>query len=324
MGSLEVSFIIPAYNSEKTIIRCINSIQDIKFPHEIIVVDDGSTDNTKNIIKKISLQKNNLNYIHTDNSGVSSARNVGLESAKGKYVVFLDSDDELISKTYNYMLQMVKDCNLDWIKGNYYINKITSQKEKKMLLEYYGENIVKGLVNFDIGYVWGKVYVKRILDLNHISFDEKMSFGEDLEFNLRYSRYVNNIGIASAYCNIYYMDRSSLSRKYLPDYLEVMEKIKREFLILSGYHPEFKDKYEEKFNPLELITIDGFIRNCFRNEGLRFFQKYETIKKLMSSLDIDRNMIPIGFKFKILYFLLKTRNSFFISVFYYFLNMVKG
>ena len=89
-----ISIIIPIYNAEKYIERCINSLKNQTYKNiEIICINDGSTDNSLNILKRIAITDNRITIIEQENKGVSVARNKGIESAKGKYIMFLDADD---------------------------------------------------------------------------------------------------------------------------------------------------------------------------------------------------------------------------------------
>ena len=98
---MKYSIIIPVYNSEKTIKRSIESIASQKRTDvEIIIINDGSTDMSESIYNKMQNKYNNITYIYKENGGVSSARNLGLSVAKGKYVMFIDSDDYVDSKCF--------------------------------------------------------------------------------------------------------------------------------------------------------------------------------------------------------------------------------
>ena len=100
----KISFIIPIYNSEKYIEKCIRSIIDQKYKEiEIICINDGSTDNSEVIIKKIQKNDSRIILISKPNGGVSSSRNIGIENASGDYVMFIDSDDYL-ENSYLYNL----------------------------------------------------------------------------------------------------------------------------------------------------------------------------------------------------------------------------
>ena len=102
----KITFIIPAYNAERYIPECLDSIiknrcDDI----EVLVIDDGSTDNSKDVIKEYVRKDNRIQYIYQNNSGVSAARNMGLDNAKGRYIMFLDADDFVDNKVFDELLE---------------------------------------------------------------------------------------------------------------------------------------------------------------------------------------------------------------------------
>lgn len=107
---MNLSIIIPVYNGSKFIENCLNSVYNQKLGKdlfEVIVINDGSTDNTKNVVLTYGEGLDNLKLINKDNGGVSSARNLGIDSANGEFVLFLDADDELVEgsliKVYEYL-----------------------------------------------------------------------------------------------------------------------------------------------------------------------------------------------------------------------------
>ena len=110
---VKVSIIIPCYNCEKTIERCINSIQNQSFTDfEALLIDDGSTDNTPQIIKKTIINDNRFQYHHQKNEGVSSARNHGLKKIKGEYISFIDSDDYIEKEFIQQLLKAIQKNNV--------------------------------------------------------------------------------------------------------------------------------------------------------------------------------------------------------------------
>jgi glycosyltransferase involved in cell wall biosynthesis len=121
---IELSFVIPAYNVEKFIGRCLNSIYSQSVDenrYEVIVVDDGSTDNTLNILKKLTERHKNLRVFSQENQGVSIARNRGLEMAVGKYVWFVDADDYIMPNAFVVLSVFASDNHLDVLFFRCYI-----------------------------------------------------------------------------------------------------------------------------------------------------------------------------------------------------------
>lgn len=109
---IKYSVIIPIYNSEKTVARCLDSLtvqnrEDV----QIIVVNDGSQDGSEEIILQLAAKNPSIKYIYQDNAGVSRARNTGLDAAQGTYITFVDSDD-YVTEDYFSVLDRAEDCDL--------------------------------------------------------------------------------------------------------------------------------------------------------------------------------------------------------------------
>ena len=114
MSKSKVSVIVPIYNSEQYLPICIESIQRQTYMNlEIILVDDGSTDNSLNICKEYALQDHRIKVIHQENSGVSAARNVGIDLSEGEYVTFVDSDDELLENGISLLVNDIEQFGAD-------------------------------------------------------------------------------------------------------------------------------------------------------------------------------------------------------------------
>jgi glycosyltransferase involved in cell wall biosynthesis len=116
MSTIELSFIIPAYNCEKYIENCINSLLNQDIPtdrYELIIVNDGSTDNTASILKRISNDRKNILLINQNNKGRHEARNIGASVAKGRYIWFIDNDDEISANCLTSVLQIANNNSLD-------------------------------------------------------------------------------------------------------------------------------------------------------------------------------------------------------------------
>lgn len=142
MEKANISVIIPCYNAEKTIINCLNSLAKQTFTDfEIILVDDGSTDQTKNLINNYFLKTQmNVKYVYQPNKGVSDARNKGLTLSNGKYIVFLDSDDVYYEDFLSTLFKTIEEKNVDTVFCYWEI--IKSQDIKKNKKVKYSESIL--------------------------------------------------------------------------------------------------------------------------------------------------------------------------------------
>lgn len=190
----KISIIIPVYNVEdyieRTLISLVNQPNDNL---EIIIVNDGSTDNTQKIVKNI-LQSSNKDYIiiNQKNRGVSAARNAGIEKSTGKYLYFLDGDDFVGNNFFENKIRKIEEDNLDALFCGY---DIVNEKDK--IISFYEDNyshvkklisgkkavykILRNKINVRIGNI---IFKKNIITNNDIRFSESINYGEDQEFNM--------------------------------------------------------------------------------------------------------------------------------------------
>ena len=180
-----VSVIIPVYNVEKYLERCITSVlnQKSNFPYEIILVDDGSTDSSGRICD--SYHKSCV-IIHKKNEGVSSARNEGIKRAKGKYVYFCDSDDYIEEDTLSYLVDLIETPTCVLAICGFYVNEELRDYGLKgnidVLSTKKGAKTISGNPYFTGGYLWNKLFKKDIIEKNSLLFDERFAIYEDLLF----------------------------------------------------------------------------------------------------------------------------------------------
>lgn len=195
------TIIIPAYNVERYIKRCIFSIishENLNFSYEIIVTDDGSTDQTSSILNKLKYDIPVLSIIRTRNKGVSHARNIALKSAKGQYIIFLDADDYFLTNWPRILYNTVKFHDEDFILFDF-IKKYDNAMEKRV--SYPVENLVfewcqKAFIFSDyMNPCWSRIYKKSIIKKYQIVFDESMISGEDFSFSLSYIQHCHTAAI---------------------------------------------------------------------------------------------------------------------------------
>ncbi len=215
---LQLSIIIPAFNTEKTIENCLKSIFDAPtkatFSYEVIVIDDGSTDNTQKIIKTFQEQYQNLQYHYQKNSGVSSARNLGIQLAKGDYLCFVDADDEL---TNNWATIVQK--NLQKRKAVDFFIFSKNYNGEPLSTKNFIEEICGLKTNFRLSTPWSKLYKTTVIKNNNLAFNTKIINGEDLLFNLNYLRYAKNPTIITASIYIYNHQPTSATKQFNQNFI---------------------------------------------------------------------------------------------------------
>lgn len=231
---MNVSFIIPFYNAEKYLERCLQSLMAIKSANvEFLFIDDGSKDHGKAIILKYQKTDNRIKVYSQENQGVSVARNLGIQKAKGDWITFIDSDDTIEAKLYDKVMECLrKDIEL-FLVGYDKVdeNKIYSVKNKfSMDIHQYGrhdlQQIQYGIIdrdyklfrqyrkqNIDFASPWGKFYRRNIIMENQILFPNGIALGEDRIFNYIYYSNVTTC----LYCNdiMYHYYQNSNSTMHL-------------------------------------------------------------------------------------------------------------
>lgn len=205
MSSLKFSIIIPVYNAESTITKTINVLKDIITPgFEVLLIDDGSKDNTKKVIQTSISNDPRFILLSKKNEGPGLARNFGIEQAKGEYLLFFDADDFPAKEVLNDYLQIISvEPDLDLIISSFMFRTLDQGKtvdEKKYLVEehIYSSNDefltdMYQLMNKQLMYVvWNKCYRREIILKNAVRFKDYRSC-EDRIFNLDYYKYCSKV-----------------------------------------------------------------------------------------------------------------------------------
>ena len=180
----KISIVIPIYNVEKYLSNCIESITNQSFQnYEMILVNDGSKDSSLEICYKYKKNNNKIKIVNKENGGLSSARNAGIKIAKGKYIVFIDPDDEIDKNYFNTLYTIAEENNCDFVVGNYVIvpggQKVTSGYKYNTVLN--GKDFILSNKNIhtrnDLCFVWRNIYKLDIIKKNNIKFNEEVFIG---------------------------------------------------------------------------------------------------------------------------------------------------
>ncbi len=242
----KLSIIIPIHNSEKTILRCLNSVvkQTMK-DIEIICIDDNSKDNSSKIVEKLCAFDNRIRLVKNhQNIGASESRRRGVNESKSKYICFVDSDDEINIDYCKKMYEAIVNTNADLVECNYSINKngVIIHKSLERKKNYYRkddfvktvfcDNLIKGKESV---VMWNKIYKKELID-KAIKY-KGANVLEDYLFNLQYFPFVNLYVFIDESLYLYYIYSNSLSRTLDPlTYHELLriQRIKEKYLMDLG------------------------------------------------------------------------------------------
>jgi len=257
---MKISVIVPCYNVEKELERCVDSIlaQDIK-SMEIILIDDGATDNTPQICDRLQELYPKVKTIHQANGGLSDARNTGLDNAKGEYVAFVDSDDYLQSNIYKNVLKKMENHNAD--VGIFNVVRVFKDREEVQdSFNRYCHNsdeILESLfkykgINF---YAWNKIIKRSILEGIYY---EKGTMYEDIMFSFKMSNRADS-AIITDEVGYNYMDNddSIVNQKFNPkQYDNVNERMKL-YGAVKRINPSLENLALDKL-------VDGFLSTGFK------------------------------------------------------------
>jgi glycosyltransferase involved in cell wall biosynthesis len=279
---LKVSVIVPVYNAQNTILRCVDSIKKQSYSEiEIIVVDDGSTDDTGKIVQKI--QDSRVIYCRQNNAGVSAARNKGIEMTTGDYILFVDSDDVIDEMLIERMVVYAQQYDLDLVCCNHTEENTTiaggNSKIGNAFAAASDEDIVYYFHEIFVGMAVGKLFRKNMISDKKIRFPENMNLAEDFYFTAAFLKTTNKVGKVDDVCyRVINCNADSLSKKYIPDIspciqmqLKIWEELKERYTGLDrAYAAEDMD--------YKLHKVKVYANNFYRRGSTISFR--ESISKI--------------------------------------------
>lgn len=295
----EVSIIIPIYNSEKTIEKCIKSVQAQTFRNlQIIVVDDGSTDNSKIKVKELKLEDKRISIFTKKNGGVSSARNLGIEMAEGESIFFLDSDDYIDEDLIESLLKMKKQNNIDLVCCNFKKNNevINSEIQKDNIIALDKETVGDIIYEMYLGSACGKLFKASIIREYGIRFVEQMTLGEDMEFVHNYIQYINSAAkLNNKFYFIQDINPISLSKRYVTNMRQTLIIYQNTIEKVFKLYPQYKKKYEDNHLTLNIACCVRYINNLYLlDTPIKGLKRIKTIKRYL----IEENNISVFFEKK--------------------------
>lgn len=320
-----VSFIIPLFNKEEFIANCIGSVLKQTYPnYEIIIVDDGSTDSSKDIVNEFIKGTDKIKYCYQENKGVSIARNKGIELCNGEFVLFLDADDSIAPDFVQNLISNHQEgddiviCGLTKVFEHKNIKKVNvpnngSFSKEQIFKDFLFHQQKDGIY----GFVCSKLIKSEIVKNNNIQFNENIKLAEDLDFFIQYYSFCKRFKLIDGNGYYYYQDSNSDSKKNV-DYIQLIGVyLKLQQILLKSdclntdnrsalqyLFSEFKLAY---FNELKTINkkvikrgikelIDFQIVNTKKNKIIKWLVESELVFFLITYL-----------KFRLLYINVKTR-----------------
>lgn len=271
-----ISIIVPIYNADTSLERCINSILRQSYADfELILVNDGSKDSSENICLDFKRVDNRIIYIKKENGGVSSARNVGLRQACGEYVTFIDSDDYVEE---NYLEQLMIGATCDFVLSGFHSTEGISFVPRRAFIDEnsYKEKIPQLVSHPYLLYTpWAKLYKSSLLKKANLIFDESLRLYEDTIFVLTYLAICTSISIIP-YAGYEYIGSWGGVSKYKLSQKEVEYRCKLEYDVLTKIEKKYNCHIDKYYRCYAINYLDGLIRKHTDRYCLELYQKYHT------------------------------------------------
>lgn len=258
-----VSIIIPVYNAEKTIRRCVDSALNQEYKEtELLLVDDGSTDLSGRICDEYAGKDPRVCVIHKENTGVSDTRNLAVDRARGTYLQFLDSDDWISSDATSLMVRAAEESGCDMVISDFYrvVGERVSHKgdiEPGGLLtrEEFAGFMMEKPADFYYGVLWNKLFRRELVEENGLRMDKTISWCEDFMFNLEYIRHTKTIYALHVPIYYYVKTKGSLASQGL----SLTKTIKMKSMVFSYYHDFYKSVLTEEDYEKNRLSVYRFL-----------------------------------------------------------------
>ena len=258
-----VSMIVPVYNSEKTLSRCIDSILNQTYrDFELILLNDGSTDTSGEICDAYAKRDSRVRVVHKENTGVSDTRNRGIDLARGEYLQFLASDDWITPDATALFVRTATEQQCDMVISQFYrvIGEHVSQKgaideDGLMDRSTYANHMMQKPADFYYGVLWNKFYKRSIITEHRLRMDQSISWCEDFMFNLEYVRHTQTIYAMKVPVYYYVKTKGSLVSQGMS--MKKMIRMKR--TVFACYNDFYKDVFDEAEYEKRRIQIYRFL-----------------------------------------------------------------
>lgn len=244
-----VSIIVPVYNAEKNLDKCIESILNQTYREfELILLNDGSTDGSGQICDAYAKSDPRIRVVHKENSGVSDTRNIGIAMAKGEYLQFLDSDDWITPDATGLFVRTATEHQCDMVIADFYrvIGERVSVKgaiEEDGMMDRvtYAVNMMQNPADFYYGVLWNKFYKRSIVEAFQLKMDTSISWCEDFMFNLEYVRHIQTVYALKVPVYYYVKTKGSL----VSQGNSVKKTIQMKHNVFAYYNDFYKDVFGE-------------------------------------------------------------------------------
>ncbi|MBQ8851820.1 MAG: glycosyltransferase [Oscillibacter sp.] len=244
-----VSIIVPVYNAEAALRRCIESILHQTYSDfELLLVDDGSRDSSGVICDEYAAKDARIRVFHKENGGVSAARNLALDNARGTYLQFLDSDDWVTPDATRLFLRAAEEHQADLVISDFYrvVGERVSVKgdiEEDAVLsqEEYAEHMMANPADFYYGVLWNKLYRRDIVESHRLRMNEEINWCEDFLFNLEYIRWAKRFYALGVPLYYYVKTKGSLASQ-----ISLSKTVRMKLTMFEYYNRLYQEIFDEE------------------------------------------------------------------------------
>ena len=258
-----VSIIVPIYNAEQYLRRCVDSILNQEYTnYELLLVNDGSTDASGDICEEYGDQDPRVIVIQKENTGVSDSRNRALDRARGKYLQFLDSDDWITPDATRLFVRAAEEYGCDMVISDFYrvVGERLSPKgdieeEGVLTREEFAAHMMENPADFYYGVLWNKLYRRDIVEEHKLRMDTDISWCEDFMFNLEYIRYAKVFYALHAPIYYYVKRKGSLASQGI----NISKTVKMKLMMFEYYNNFYKHVLDEEDYEKNRLQVYHFL-----------------------------------------------------------------
>lgn len=290
---MNLSIIIPAYNAAHYLERCVNSCLNqntTSFAYEIIIINDGSTDNTQTLAEELAKKSSNIIVISQKNSGVSTARNKGLSIAKGEYIWFVDADDWIKPNCLSFIIQKTIETNIDLLQLDYQIvdekgiiNSKSNTPIKNHSIIFNGLEFTKQIDYFL--FAWRFIYKRSFIKQFNLQYNTTLKIAEDTEFNCKVLAKANSCIHYYNKVYYYYQHKSSTINSIKVSQINDIKATIHELQSIPSNHKDFTSFIQIITSALIINAFKRIylLKDTTEKNNFLIFLKKENLKRITTS-----------------------------------------
>jgi len=299
----KVSIIVPVYNAEQTLRRCIDSVLHQEYTDfELILVDDGSRDSSPAICDHYAKEDDRVRVIHTENGGVSRARNLAIACAAGTYLQFIDADDWLTTDATKLLVRAMEEHQCDLVIADFY--RVSGERISHkgdidgygvLTREEFAQEMMENPADFYYGVLWNKLFRSDIIRQHHLAMDETVEWCEDFLFNLEYLLYAQRIFALQAPIYYYVKTEGSLAQR-----VTLSDTVKMKLSVFEYYRDFYKSVLDEEDYAKKRLGVYKFFIDMAKDGAIlpgsrKLGQERVTVQL---SQEPDDSFLAVGYEYR--------------------------